>query len=299
MPKQDWKASGGPAGGQVKARWAAEPRERWRTLSRLSLPVMVLFVAVAALLAVLQWLSPPVSPTLFVLSTQNASTLLPPNDPAAADAVSLRSLRNVFEISASETPPLTPAQLSLALNEIAQSDPRPPLLTPWKPTELIVYVNMVGVHRDPVQSGPAQSHAWLVAEGFDPDRDPEGQLVSVRQLLESVARSKATRKLVVLDCQRGAVNPHFGMATERFVEAVQEDLKGLPPEIAGGISVLCSCSAREVAWPLRGRAGTAFGYYFAEGVSGAADAPARGGNNDRIVTLDGLSCQGSPCLDDA
>jgi len=258
----------------------------------LSLPVMVLLVAVATLLAVLQWLSPPVSPTLYVLSTQNASSVLPPNDPALGDAAAVRSLKDVFEVSATPAGKLNAQPLSLALKEIEKSEPKPPVLTPWKPTELIVYVNMVGVRKDPAQEGPGQAHAWLVPEGFDPDKNLGGQLVSVRQLFEAVAKSKATRKLVILDCQRMAVNPHFGLSTEDFVEAVQLDLSELPPEIAGGISVLCSCGPQEVAWPMRDRACTAFGHFFIEGVSGAADGVLGSDQpekRDRRVTLDELA----------
>jgi hypothetical protein len=248
--------------------------------------VIVLLVAVATLFGVLQWLSPPVAPTLVVLATENSSTVLPPNSPAAGDAVVLRSLQDLFEVAPTDAPPLTREHVSRILKVIAQTDPQPPLLARWKPTALIVYVNMIGVRWDEAQAGADRARAWLVPDDFDPDQDLDEQLVSVRQLMESISRSKATNKLVVLDCQRAAVHPHFGLATEQFVEAAREDLSELPDEAMRGVSVLFACGPGEFGWPLRGHKATAFGHFFSRGISGDAD---NGGNNDRRVTLEELA----------
>lgn len=290
MAKQDWRGAGAAAK-QPKARWTTEPRDRWKTISRLSLPVMVLAVAVAALIAILLYLSPPSVPQLVVLSTRHSSSILPPNLAAVGDANALRAHRELFETPRGTDPAASAQRMQDLLGVISRSQPRPPLLNPWQDTVLVVYVNAIGVRWDsaPATADLAPARAWLVPDSFDPDQPLESQLVSVRQIMQALAAARATHKLLVFDCQRPAVYPHFGGATQQFVDAARQDIEDTPAGERAGVSVMFSCGSGEASWPLRSGAESVFGHYFARGIAGDADTAADIGNGDQHVTLGELA----------
>lgn len=290
MAKQDWRGAGAAAR-QPRSRWTTEPRDRWKTISRLSLPVLVLAVAVAALIAILLYLSPPSIPQLVIVSTRHSSSILPPNDAAVGDASALRAHRGLFETPRGTDPAASAQQMRDLVGVISRSQPRPPFLTPWKDTVLVVYVNAIGVRWDsaPSTGDLSPTRAWLVPDQFDPDQSLESQLVSVRQVLKAVADARATHKLLVFDCQRPTVYPHVGSATQQFVDAARQDIEDTPAGERSGVSVLFSCGSGEASWPMRSGTESVFGHYFARGIAGDADTAAEIGNGDQQVTLSELS----------
>ncbi len=92
-------------------------------------------------------------------------------------------------------------------------------------------------------------------------------------------------KLLVLDSNRISTNWQMGVLYNSFAEALEEavDAANIP-----GLVVMNSASAGQTGWASSSLGGSAFGYYFAKGLAGAADNTRSGGNGDRQVSLEEL-----------
>lgn len=294
MVKQNWKA----ARSRIKvkrrrtARWSGTAQDRWQLAARLAFPASLLVIFLILFVAIVGWLNPVPSPKLILLTTRNAGETLPPNAAGAADARMLGGLRSVFDVSdansgSDESEQTNHEQMLAIIDGMRNHTPRQQLLAPWKPTTTVFYVNAIGVGLpDNAGTGESTDTAWLVPDGFDPTEDPRTQLVQLADLIDSVAASAADQKLLVLDCQRPNVHSYFGAAAGRFVDAAVSELEALPPGKQRGLYVLLSSSPGEVSWPMHPQAGSAFGHFFADGISGKAD---QDGDQDERVTLDELA----------
>ncbi len=107
---------------------------------------------------------------------------------------------------------------------------------------------------------------------------PKGGAVSdadklhVADILQRLAElPKSQPKLLVIDIAQTPANWAFGGAYSDFVRAV----KAMDADIAkvGGLTVLLSADDDQVSWVADERRMTAFGFYFTEGLRGAAGTP--------------------------
>lgn len=232
--------------------------------------------------ALIRWLNPLPTSRLIVVTARNAVEVLSPNSAAVADAQALVQLPEVFDLTDVDASPANHEQFQALIRGIESHRPSRLTLFPWQPSRTIVYVNATGVALPAADAEPGEQTLvpWLIPDGFDPDEDPTAQLVPVATIVRALAESRASQKLLVLDCQRPGVHPYFGTRTGRFVEAVRDLLDSLDRSETRGLFVLLSSHPGEAAWPMHTGGGTVFGNFFLRGVSGEAETTGR--RNDRV-----------------
>lgn len=110
----------------------------------------------------------------------------------------------------------------------------------------------------------------------------------VRELIQRAdrARDNNTRPLLlVVDCHRHRSNWHGTEVSSRFVASLEEAVSEAG---VSNLTVMTSCSAGQTSVVAAEYSQTAFGHYFVEGLTGAADHCATG-NRNNYVTLSELT----------
>lgn len=141
---------------------------------------------------------------------------------------------------------------------------------------VVLYISMHGVV-------DGQGRACLVPPGASPLKSETW--LSVQELFESIKDQGLPdhwHKLVVFDANRITTDWQMGVLYNSFTEALEAAVE--QAEIPG-LVVLNSASAGQTGWASHALGGSAFGYYFAKGLAGAADDPRSGGDGNRQVTL--------------
>jgi hypothetical protein len=161
---------------------------------------------------------------------------------------------------------------------------------------VVVYVSAHGIVHDgtpylvPPNSSRDVRDNWLSVEDFvrstrdqfETIRNPSGSKSILAKLLDLVwPQSDGPAILIVLDCSRIQANWNLGLLNNDFSAAVNQWWNGYANRNElGKVAILCSAGAGERAWPAAELGGTAFGYFFSQGLAGKADT-----NNDNMVTL--------------
>ncbi len=127
----------------------------------------------------------------------------------------------------------------------------------------------------------------LIPPGASPWRS--GEWLPVAELLkafqgETGGPAAKTNKLLVLDCNRIDANWSLGQLDNNFAERLEDVVttKKVP-----GLYVLNSTSKGQVGWSAAELRGSVFGYFFAQGLNGAADVETVG-KGGKQVSLRGL-----------
>jgi hypothetical protein len=291
MPAQD---SGGPSGkswrggkspsssARAKGGWtksADHAYERAAARHRLKIAVWsLLFLAlVAGFIVWLIWT--PMRTPFLIAAVTDYSAPIPPNAWAGEDAQRFLALDKSEILTCSEVAWQSAEQglreLCRQLDAAKPGGPRRDLV--------IVYLSMHGAvdqNGEPCLLPPGASRhnsgAWLrlsdlLDELFVKDR-PGKPPASVK-------------KLLVLDANRMDANWRLGLLYNAFADKLQATVE------AAGIPNLCvinSSSPGQIGWAAPELGGSVFGYFFAQGLKGAADVEETG-NGDRVVSLGELS----------
>ncbi|QDU41239.1 hypothetical protein Mal4_56040 [Maioricimonas rarisocia] len=284
MAKQNWKAKQSRTVVKTRStrRWSDEAARRTRDTIRLLVPLVLFAGVVFLFFALIRWLNPLPTSRLIVVTARNDVEVLSPNVAAVADARALLQLPEVFELADADISPANLEQFQAQIRGIENHRPNRLTLFPWQPSRTVVYVNATGVALPQPDAEPDEQTLipWLVPDGFDPDEDPTAQLIPVSSIVRALADSRASQKLLVLDCQKPGVHPYFGTRTGRFVEAVKDLLESLDRSETRGLFVLLSSRPGEDSWPMHPGGGSVFGNFFLRGVSGEAEPT--GKRNERV-----------------
>jgi hypothetical protein len=223
-----------------------------------------------ALAAVLiMWFLRP--PKLDLIAIAVADYGNPEVPPIAYCYEDLEALRAVLDPESTESSswndPTTDkiAQLDTALAETSNSH-----------DNVLVYIKAHGVSLN--------GKAYLLDGSFEL-RGRSGRL-SIDKLLSDVAKSPARIKLLVLDTGHLESDPRMGMLTNEFTRLVTQKVAALPAE--DNVWVLTSNSLFEQAQVSLKDRRSAFGYYLAEGLKGAADGALSEEERDGYLQLDEL-----------
>lgn len=106
--------------------------------------------------------------------------------------------------------------------------------------------------------------------------------LSLRDVLETVKKSPAQNKLLILDTMRPLADPRLGVLSNDVARHIQQDLAAVPdPQRL----VLCSCSPGQVSLSSEELNRSIFGYYLEEGLRGWADGYNETGERDHRVSV--------------
>ena len=131
---------------------------------------------------------------------------------------------------------------------------------------ILIYVSAHGLvdkEGDPCllleDSSPLNTSTWL----------------PVKSLCEKICEirpNEQIRKVLILDCNRVEFCGSIGLLYNSFAEQLQELVRiKLDKKLCRDLVVLNSTDPGEVAWSAPELAGSAFGYFFCQALSGAAD----------------------------
>lgn len=296
MSKQRWQPSDKPGGqlppqrsaGSAKrlARWREKgegPRGPARSNVRIFAGLFSLAMVLALIVAAILVLRPMPKPQLVLLSAEYRVPLIEPNAFAQADAASLAGESQVFDLRVADDDSLNFVEMTALVNQLSELSPR----GSWfgtEPTTALVYVNAMGVA---VWDETAHKAVpYILPNDFEIPTKLEGgglmQAIKIYDLIDKLTRSKANRKILVLDCQRVNSIWPLGVLTNQFVESVRDEINTFKPEDRRGLYVLASCSPGEVTWVDRSVGHSSFARYFIEAFHGSAD---KEGNKDGYVSL--------------
>jgi hypothetical protein len=110
--------------------------------------------------------------------------------------------------------------------------------------------------------------------------DDESTWLDVTEVLSAVRDCKAKNKCLILDLAHELTDPRLGVLSNRVSDTLETILTSEKP----AYSVLCPCSAGQVALTSDALQGSVFAYYLDQGLQGNADA-----NKDREVTIKELA----------
>ncbi|MEX2140112.1 MAG: hypothetical protein WD894_12680 [Pirellulales bacterium] len=249
---------------------AAQPeqRARRRRVFRVLLPVIGLSLLGALAAVLILWFLRP--PKLDLIAIAVADYRNPEVPPIAYCYEDLEALRTVLDAEGAEsswndasTDKI--AQLDTALRETSNSH-----------DNVLVYIKAHGVSLN--------GAAYLLDGSFEL-RGRSGRL-SIDKLLADVAESPAHIKLLVLDTGHLDSDPRMGMLANEFTRLVTKAVAALPAE--KNVWVLTSNSLFEHAQVSIKDRRSAFGYYLAEGLKGAADGVLADSERDGLLQLDEL-----------
>ncbi len=120
----------------------------------------------------------------------------------------------------------------------------------------------------------------LLSSDFEPGRKESG--LPLKAVLQSLAKSQASHKLLVLDIFALSHCPGLDAASPNVAAALTDELKAVPDT---NRLVLCSCSPGQVALQSESLRRTLFGYYFEQAIRGTADGYNPDGIRDGRVTV--------------
>jgi hypothetical protein len=123
---------------------------------------------------------------------------------------------------------------------------------------VIVEINALAIARD--------SKVFLLPGDADPG--DEGTWFDVRDVLTAVGNCKSEQKLLILDLAHTLTDARIGVVTDRVAETLEEILNSEKPNF----HVLCPTSAGQLSLASEALQGSVLGYYFDQGLQGAADA---------------------------
>jgi hypothetical protein len=130
------------------------------------------------------------------------------------------------------------------------------------------------------------TRVYLLPADADPDA-PSGWL-SLDEILTSLRRCPARRKVLLLDIARPCADPRLGILTDDVAGRLPPLLKDAVEEDPG-LFVLLPCSPGQVALTSDDLGQSVFGHYLAEGLRGRAAGYNRTGNVGSTVTLEELA----------
>ena len=261
--------------------WSRQPqdqlhrRDNWRRARVAGL--LFLFLGLLALFVYQLWFRPIQTP-LIAISAPAYAYPLPPDDWSQEDLRGLADLDDEESIHLLDSSPAWRSVESGLANFDRQLHAAARLGS--KTGTVIIYLSMHGVvDRNgqpaliPPGGSPLRSDTWL----------------KVSDLLERIKKEHLPdewHKLLILDCNRMSVNWKLGLLANTFADRLPETLaaKQIP-----NLVVLNSTSPGERAWTSSELSGSVFGHFLRQGLAGAADETAEGGNGDHRVSLHELA----------
>ena len=288
--KDDKPARRPPPRKHTRSRWrtrAEEPKEGpivSRPMRNGILGVFGLVIVLALIVVIVWWLNPLPPPRLAMLTARYRGPLLDANAYALGDAEVLCAQKSVLETGRADPGSLSFDEMAAKVENIATIEPGRYWFM-WEKTTTVVYVNALGVALwDP---STQEAIPYLLPDDFEVpvQHQPVAnyRAVSLQSVTDSLSRCKADQKILVLDCQRMDHLFPLGVLTNEFVDAALAQLRTLDPSAREGLHVILSCSPGEITWADNTLGQSPFGYYFARGIAGAADAD--GGDDDGRITL--------------
>ncbi|MFO0938020.1 MAG: hypothetical protein U0798_16070 [Gemmataceae bacterium] len=119
-------------------------------------------------------------------------------------------------------------------------------------------------------------------------RDDPKTWISIDLILHAMEKCQANHKLLILDLGRSRANPFVGPLADDVPVALDAHLKKISAKLP--CSVLVSCSeAGEESLIIPEMKMSAFAFYLAEGLDGAADCYNKEGKHDRNVNVEELA----------
>ena len=282
---KSWRR-GSSGSGQASSRSSGDRRRAWaqradRTYERAALRYrfkVAAWLALALLLVAgfVVWLVwTPLRTPFLVATITNYGAPIAPNGWAREDVERFHGLDEAEVLKCSEVPWESSES---GLRELRrQLD----LASPGGPDKnvVIIYLSMHGVVNEagepcllPPGASASDTSQWLrvrelLAGLFGPDR--------------TGSRGDKVRKLLVLDAHRMDVNWRLGLLYNGFADRLPQVVEeaNVP-----NLVVLNSAGPGQLGWAAPELAGSVFGYFFSQGLKGAADVE-KTGNGDRIVSL--------------
>lgn len=221
---------------------------------------MVIAGTLAALVSMIRPLKAPFFVPIWV--TQYDSWLLPIQTYSEQDRVAILD-SDIFDRERS-TELSNPTQIVLrgALEQLAaQSDH----------DSIVIYINGL--------TAVDERGLCLLPSDADP-LDPS-TFIPIRDILKAIAKCSARHSLIVFDVQRSFSDPRIGIYHDGINERLLDELKAVPDE---GRLVLFSASSGQWARISHVLNRSLFGYYFEQGLLGAADGYNESGNRNARVS---------------
>jgi len=221
---------------------------------------MVIAGTLAALVSMIRPLKAPFFVPIWV--TQYDSWLLPIQTYSEQDRVAILD-SDIFDRERS-TELSNPTQIVLrgALEQLAQDSDH---------DAIVVYINGL--------TTVDERGLCLLPSDADP-LDPS-TFIPIRDILTTIAKCSSRHSLVVFDVQRSFSDPRIGIYHDGINERLLDELKAVPDE---GRLVLLSASAGQWARVSHVLNRSLFGYYFEQGLLGAADGYNESGNRNARVS---------------
>jgi hypothetical protein len=260
--------------------WNAQPlaqlqsRDMWRRVRMAGL--LGLLVGLAGLFVFELWYRPVQTPLVAIAAPPYAWPL-PPQAWAAEDVHGLADLDREESIRLMDVSPSWRSTESGLANFDRQLQT---LARQGSATgSVIFYVSMLGVSDSsgrpalvPPGASPLKSESWI-------------PLADLLDHLKAQHLPDAWHKLLVLDCNRVAVNWNLGVLSNGFADGLKDVVQaaGIP-----NLVILNSTSPGERGWASADLGGSVFGHFLRLGLAGAADSEldgGKGGNADRRVSL--------------
>lgn len=261
------------------------PKRRNRRLGALVGFICALLVILTVV--VIGWFQPIPRPQLVLISSNlSNSPLMPPTPFVGNDVHALYGLSSELDIADADPDSLSYNEMQAVISRLPDS-PILPRWLPWQKRTTLVYCNAAGLGIPP--GANQEPIPYLLPDDFGMSLStvgfPTDRAVAVTELLDKLAAQDSDYKLLVLDCQRFDHFWPLGVLSNRFVDAVQRELRE-NHERYKGIVVIFSCAPGEVTWAENGYLHTAFAYYFIRGITGPADTVA--GNGDGRISAQEL-----------
>lgn len=242
---------------------AEEPQSASRLSSRNKLMFRVLTVIMAlagALVGLFFYLTPfPVPVFLTIPVTQYDDLHFPVNPQVNEDST---DLENCFPGTPSG---FTMQEKSLLVRELSKKAVE-------KSRALVVHLAAHGLVR--------QGRVYLLPADADPDEATTW--LPLEDILRELVSSPARHKFLILDLMQPIADPRLGMLTNDLAASVETVLED---EKYKNLLVLCACEAGQLSLGAEAMHRTAFGYYLAEGLRGAADGYSSTGKSNGRVTV--------------
>ncbi len=141
---------------------------------------------------------------------------------------------------------------------------------------VVVYLRAHGV--------VAGQEVLLLPGDARPDRPDTG--IALDEVLETISKCPARRKLLLLDLMGPLEDPRLGILTQDVAGAIQEKLKEEAPE---GLLVLCACGAGQRSLVSEELRQSIFAHYLSQGLQGQADSGPQGNHNHRVTVAELVS----------
>jgi hypothetical protein len=260
-PSGGWK-TGTPYGGEI----AGPSRGARRTVAFIAF--LAVAGAVAGVLTYIRGADPPQLVTIPI--SEYADPAWPPNPFAEEDCDALQA---AFPDAAGQEKAYTSQELHLlrtkleGLKKVKSSQP------------VVVHLTALGMTRGPT--------VYVVPGDAKPD-DPDTWL-PVDAVLDAVAGCPAKHKLLLLDLAHPISHPLHGPLAESIADRLDEHLRARSGRGELPFYVLTSCSKGELSLPLNEEQLSAFAFYLADGLRGAADGFGSDGRVDEQVRVHELT----------